>query len=215
MKRAAIIIAVLGISVWGFAANGFGQSNDKPAGQSAPAGQGGQATAAGKRPPQAKTQAEFDAYKAAVALTDPAAQEKAANDFATKFPDSELRPLLYKAVMHGYQQANNGDKMMEMAQKVLSFDPDDPEALLGVAQVLAERTRDTDLDKDQKSGGGEKRCAARAGDGGYGCSELGVSAGATEMRSRGFCVRRRTRFWGRSISTQSVGGCGGESEEVD
>src|SRR5208282_5982722 len=29
-------------------------------------------------------------------------------------------------------------------------DPDDPEALLGVAQVLAERTRDTDLDKDQR-----------------------------------------------------------------
>jgi tetratricopeptide (TPR) repeat protein len=33
---------------------------------------------------------------------------------------------------------------------VLTFDPDDPEALLGVAQVLAERTRDTDLDKDQR-----------------------------------------------------------------
>ena len=39
---------------------------------------------------------------------------------------------------------------MEMAQKVLAIDPDDPEALLGVAQVLAERTRDTDLDKDQR-----------------------------------------------------------------
>jgi tetratricopeptide (TPR) repeat protein len=52
--------------------------------------------------------------------------------------------------MHAYQQANNGDKMMEMSQKVLSYDPDDPEALLAVAQVLAERTHDTDLDKDQK-----------------------------------------------------------------
>ncbi len=40
--------------------------------------------------------------------------------------------------------------MIEIAQKVLTFDPDDPEALLGVAQVLAERTRDTDLDKDQR-----------------------------------------------------------------
>jgi tetratricopeptide (TPR) repeat protein len=83
-------------------------------------------------------------------LTDPAAQEKAADDFATKFPDSELRPLLYKSVMHGYQQANNGEKLMEMAQKILTYDADDPEALLGVAQVLAERTRDTDLDRDQR-----------------------------------------------------------------
>ena len=144
MKRTAIItlIAMLGIPGWSFGQN-------KPAAQSAPPA--GQAAApAGKRPPQAKTQPEFDAYKAAAALTDAAAQEKAADDFAAKFPDSELRPLLYKAVMHSYQQANNGEKMMAMSQKVLTFDADDPEALLGVAQVLAERTRDTDLDKDQR-----------------------------------------------------------------
>src|SRR5271170_329575 len=144
MKRTAIItlIAMLGIPGWSFGQN-------KPAAQSAPPA--GQAAApAGKRPPQAKTQPEFDAYKAAAALTDAAAQEKAADDFAAKFPDSELRALLYKAVMHSYQQANNGEKMMAMSQKVLTFDADDPEALLGVAQVLAERTRDTDLDKDQR-----------------------------------------------------------------
>jgi tetratricopeptide (TPR) repeat protein len=39
---------------------------------------------------------------------------------------------------------------MEMGRKVLKLDPDDPVALAGVAQVLAERTRDTDLDKDQR-----------------------------------------------------------------
>jgi tetratricopeptide (TPR) repeat protein len=147
MKRAAIIFAMLGISAWGMA-----QSTDKPAAQTAPAGQAPAQTPppAGKRPPQAKTQAEFDAYKAAAALTDAAAQEKAANEFATKFPESELHPLLYKAVMHAYQQANNADKMLEMSQKILTYDADDPEALLGVAQVMAERTRDTDLDKDQR-----------------------------------------------------------------
>jgi len=132
---------MLAVSVWSFGQN-------KAATQTPPAGQA--AAPAGKRPPQAKTQAEFEAYKAAAALTDPAAQEKAADDFATKFPDSELRPLLYKAALHNYQQANNADKMLAMSQKVLTFDPDDPEALLGVAQVLAERTRDTDLDKDQR-----------------------------------------------------------------
>src|SRR5579862_8335623 len=157
MTRAATLIAVLGFMVCSFTQNGFAQGDNKKPGQSnpqaAPGGQGsgtGQAAPAGKRPPQAKTQPEFDAYKTASAITDPAAQEKAAADFAAKFPDSELRPLLYKSVMHAYQQANNGDKMMEMAQKVLSFDPDDPEALVGVAQVLAERTRDTDLDRDQR-----------------------------------------------------------------
>ena len=147
MKRAATIIAMLGISAWGSA-----QTADKPAAQTAPAGQAaGQAAApASKRPPQAKTQEEYAAYKAVAALTDPAAQEKAADDFATKFPDSELRPLLYKAVMHSYQQGDNADKMMAMGQKILTYDADDPEALVGVAQVMAERTRDTDLDKAER-----------------------------------------------------------------
>lgn len=142
MKRAAIAIAVLAVCV-----GALGQ--DKPAAQ--PAGQTAAATAPqGKRQPAAKTQPEFDAYKAALALTDPAAVEKAAEDFAAKYPDSELRVVLFKSAMQKYQQANNADKMLEMAQKSLTYDPDDPEALVGVAQVLAERTRDTDLDKDQR-----------------------------------------------------------------
>jgi tetratricopeptide (TPR) repeat protein len=145
MRRIAIVVAVLGISAWS-----FGQGNSKPAAtQNAPAGQAA-AAPEGKRPPQAKTQAEFEAYKAAVAITDPAGAEKAADDFAAKFPDSELRVVLYKAAMERYQRVNNADKMMEMARKALSYDPDDPEALLGVAQALSEQLRDTDLDKDQR-----------------------------------------------------------------
>lgn len=144
MKRAAVVIAVLGMCVCGWA-------QDKQSGQTAPAGQAAAAAPQGKRPPQAKTQPEFEAYKAAIALTDPAAVEKAADDFAAKFPDSELRVVLYKAAMQKYQMANNADKMEAMARKALTLDPDDPEALVGVSQVLAETTHDTDLDKDQKT----------------------------------------------------------------
>ena len=152
MKRAAIVVAVLAMC-----AACFAQSNDKPASQTQPAGQqanppAGQAAAApqGKRPPKVNSQDEYAAFKAATAITDAAAEEKAAEDFATKYPQSELRPLVYKSVMQRYQQANNGDKMVEMAKKVLALDADDPEALVAVAQVTAEQTRDTDLDKDQK-----------------------------------------------------------------
>jgi tetratricopeptide (TPR) repeat protein len=147
MKTTGIVVAVLGMCVWS-----MGQSNDKSAAQTPAAGQTATAPAApqGKRPPQAKSQPEFQAYKDAMAMTDPAAEEKAADDFATKFPDSELRVLLYESVMQKYQQTNNSDKMIAMAQKALSIDPDDPLTLLGMAQVLAERTHDTDLDKDQK-----------------------------------------------------------------
>jgi tetratricopeptide (TPR) repeat protein len=108
------------------------------------------AAPAAKRPPQAKTQPEFDAYKVVAAATDPAAAEKATDDFATKFPDSELRVLLYKQTMRAYQNANNAEKTEAMGRKVLTFDPDDPEALVTVAEVIAERTHDSDIDKDQR-----------------------------------------------------------------
>jgi tetratricopeptide (TPR) repeat protein len=149
MKRAAMMLGVLAIAAFAVA-----QQQQTPAQQKQPAGaaqQGAPATPPGKRPPQAKTQPEFDAYNAAIAnQKDAAAMEKAADDFATKFPESELRVLLFKGAMRAYQNANNGDKMLEEAQKLLKVDPDDPEALIASAEVTTEHTRDTDLDKDQR-----------------------------------------------------------------
>ena len=149
MKQAAMLVVILALATFVSA-----QTQTPPA----PAA-GAAATTPpppGKRPPQAKTQAEFDAYKLAATGTDGATLEKAADDFAAKFPDSELRILLYRNTMHAYQTTNNSDKMMDMGRKVLKIDPDDPEALVGVAQVLAERTRESDLDKDQRLDEGTK-----------------------------------------------------------
>ena len=149
MKPTAVILAVMSIALCAAAQNSGKPAQQTPpaAGQAAPT-QG--AAPPAKRPPQAKTQPEFDAWKATAANTDPAAFEKAADDFATKFPDSELRALLYKNAMRLYQNANNGEKAEGMGRKVLSLDGDDPEALVIVAEVIAEKTRDTDLDKDQR-----------------------------------------------------------------
>jgi tetratricopeptide (TPR) repeat protein len=157
MKRAAVILGILSIAIWA-AAQSTGQpapKNPPAAGQAAPAQgatPGATTVPAGKRPPQAKTQPEFDAWKAAAANTDPAALEKAADDFATKFPDSEIRILLYQNAMRLYQNANNADKTEAMGRKVLSLDGDYPEALVMVAEVIAERTRDSDIDRDQRFG---------------------------------------------------------------
>ena len=163
MKRAAIAGAMLAIAVWSFAQTSSQSTQSAPATQKNPPqgsssqaqgapGQQGTAPAQpqARRPPQAKTQPEYDAFQAAIANNDPAALEKAANDFAAKYPDSELRIVLYKTAMRGYQSANNAEKTAEMGRKVLALDADDPEALVMVANVLAERTRDTDLDKDQR-----------------------------------------------------------------
>lgn len=153
MKRLAMLAALLSIAI-GASAQMAGQSSQQTppaAGQAAPpAPVTDTAPAPPKRPPQAKTQPEFDAYKVAAANTDAVAMEKATDDFATKFPDSELRSLLYKATMRTYQSVNNSDKTEAMGRKILALDGDDPEALVIVAEVIAERTRDSDLDKDQR-----------------------------------------------------------------
>ncbi len=144
------------MTVLAFAAMSFAVANaqdKKDAKKDAPAAA---TPAQGKLPPQAKTQPEFDAYKLAAAATDPAAMEKTSDDFAQKYPESEIRILLYLQAMNMYQSANNAEKMADMGRKVLALDGDRPEALLGVAQFLAERTRDTDLDKDQKRAEGVK-----------------------------------------------------------
>jgi tetratricopeptide (TPR) repeat protein len=158
MKR--VSIAVLMLAVASFAvgqtpANGTPNSSTPSAAQASPAQSNqpvaGNAQPKGKTPPQAKTQPEYDAFNAAKASTnDPAALEKAGDDFAAKFPESELRILLYENALGAYQQANNSAKMEEMGRKILAIDPDQPDALVSVAENLVASVHDTDLDKDQK-----------------------------------------------------------------
>ena len=105
---------------------------------------------AGKRPPQAKSQAEYKDYNTAYAVTGGAAMEKAANDFAAKYPQSELTSYLYSKAMHEYQNENQPDKMLAMGEKVLALDPDNPIALVLTATVLSDSLSDSDPNRQQK-----------------------------------------------------------------
>jgi tetratricopeptide (TPR) repeat protein len=104
---------------------------------------------AGKRPPQAKTQAEFADYNAASAMKGGAAMEKAADDFAAKYPGSELKPYLYAKAMHEYQVENDSPKMLAMGEKVLALDPDNTVALVITATVLSDTLTDTNPDQQK------------------------------------------------------------------
>jgi tetratricopeptide (TPR) repeat protein len=104
----------------------------------------------GKQPPSAKTKPEFDLYSAAASTADAAAAEAKAREFEVQFPKSELLPFLYQQVMTKYQKADNGDKALDMGRKVLQYDPDNAVALVMNATVLAERTRQSDIDRDQR-----------------------------------------------------------------
>src|SRR2546423_497058 len=109
-----------------------------------------QAQPAGKRPPQAKTHQEYEDYNTAYAVSGGAAMEKAAADFSTKYPESELRSYLYSKALHEYQNENKPDKMLAMGEKVLSLDADNTIALVLTATVLADSLADGDQDREQK-----------------------------------------------------------------
>ena len=172
MKRTALVII---LAIFLTATVCFAQTatqTAKPAGaqanapaqsqpaQTAPAGQSpasGQAPAtqppAGKRPPQAKTQAEMTDFNAVLEKGKVSAKDgaQAADEFAVKYPDSELKWLLYQQTMLRAQAGNDEETMVDMGRKAIQGNPDDSLSLAMVAMVLAERTRESDLDKAEKT----------------------------------------------------------------
>jgi tetratricopeptide (TPR) repeat protein len=105
---------------------------------------------AGQHPPQAQSKEEFDAYNLAASKTDPAQLEAAADEFAQKFPNSELKELLYIRTMNLYQQQNNASKVVAVGRKAIELNPTDPVPQVAVASALVMDTRDTDLDRDAR-----------------------------------------------------------------
>jgi hypothetical protein len=99
---------------------------------------------------QAKSQEEMKAYQDAFAVPDPAAAEAAADAFSAKYPTSELRVSLYMRVMNLFGQANNTEKVIATGRQAIAADPTNPVPLVQVASALAESTRDTDLDREQR-----------------------------------------------------------------
>jgi tetratricopeptide (TPR) repeat protein len=103
-----------------------------------------------KQQPMARSNEEFAAYQAVANNADNKAALVAADDFATKFPDSELRVPLYINIMNKFYSANDADSTVEAADRILKIEPDHTMALVISSGVLAERTRETDLDRDER-----------------------------------------------------------------
>lgn len=99
---------------------------------------------------QAKSQEELKAYQDAFAKTEPAQVQAAADDFAAKYPNSELRASLYVRAMNLYAQGNDTEKVIVTGRQAIAADPTNPVPLVQVASVLAESSHETDLDREQR-----------------------------------------------------------------
>lgn len=83
----------------------------------APAG-GAQDAGAGKQP---YTMAEYNAYQAAKAETNPTQQIKLLDDFVSKYPDSALLIYIYPLYVQAYGQLKNYQKVIEYADKTMTL----------------------------------------------------------------------------------------------
>ena len=129
--------------------SGGSQTSGGTANQAAAGAQAAPANG-GHRMLQAKSQDELKAYQDASTKTDAAQAEAAANDFAARYPNSELRAALYMRAMNLYSQANNSDKVIDIGRQAIAADPTNPVPLMEVGSTLAETTRETDLDREQR-----------------------------------------------------------------
>ena len=130
-----------------------GSQNQSPSGApstSSGSPQAPSAQAGGHKLLQAKSQDEMKAYQDAASKTDAAQMEAAADAFAAKYPNSDLRAALYIRAMNMYGQANNSEKVIAMGRKAIAADPTNPVPLVQVGSALVEGTRDTDMDRDQR-----------------------------------------------------------------
>lgn len=118
----------------------------------AQAGDGGSVTPPEKPAlhPPARTQQERDDFNFAYAENGGNALEIAANTFAARYPESELRQYLYSKAMKAYELENNPAGTLAMAQKVLALNPDHAVALVLTATVLADGLGANDADKAKK-----------------------------------------------------------------
>lgn len=122
-----------------------GQQNQAP-----PQAGAAQGTAQQSKQPAAKTKEEYDAYVAVSSNADPAASLKAADEFATKFANSDLKAAVYAGVVQKAYNAGNNDVTIDAARKTVAIQPDHSLALVMLASSLAESTRESDIDSAEK-----------------------------------------------------------------
>lgn len=118
------------------------------------------AQTANPKPPQPKGPKEGEAIMAMFQAQDPDARIAAANNLITKFADSEFKATALYIAAFSYQQKGDMENTVIFAEKCLEADPKFFGAQIMIASGLASRTKEFDLDKEEKLGRAEKMAKA-------------------------------------------------------
>jgi tetratricopeptide (TPR) repeat protein len=110
----------------------------------------------GQNPPRPKSQAELDALKAIDATPGVDVKLQKIDDFLAAFADSDYKLFLLDRAVEMAADKNNYVQAMAWGQRDLDVNPNSYVAMLSLAAVTANNTKEFDLDKDQKLTQAEK-----------------------------------------------------------
>jgi tetratricopeptide (TPR) repeat protein len=150
MKRVLVtFVLALTTAAWG---QGSSPSQQPPAAQP-PAGQQPATGDSQANVPTSqkviKDPAEYNAYITALNTTDPAAKGAAMEAFVAQYPNSIVKLDALQQAMGAYQQANNQQKVEQLARQILTIEPNNVSALAIV--VFIERNQIKDPASGQKA----------------------------------------------------------------
>jgi len=115
------------------------------------------AQAAPAKAPAPKSKEELAALQALVnARSNPDATIKAAEELITKFADTDFKDMALFSEAGAYEQKRDVDKAQTYAERALEANPKYFQASLMLAELLAQSTRENDLDKEEKLSKSEK-----------------------------------------------------------
>ena len=103
-----------------------------------------------QKQPMPKSKGETEALQAVFSTQDPDARIKACEELLTKYADTDFKALALYFEAVSYQQKNDYEKMVVYAERAIQADPKQYPALLMLAKGIAQRTREFDLDREEK-----------------------------------------------------------------
>jgi tetratricopeptide (TPR) repeat protein len=106
--------------------------------------------------PKPKSQKEVDALMAVQNAPDPDSRIAAFENLLSKFADTEFKGWALMVAAASAQQKNDFEKMVIYAERTLEADPKSFQAMLMLAGGIAQRTREFDLDREEKLTRAEK-----------------------------------------------------------
>jgi tetratricopeptide (TPR) repeat protein len=110
----------------------------------------------GQAQPKPKSQKEGEAVMAIFNAQTPDARIAAADKLLTDFADTEFKAIALQIAAASAQQKNDFEKMVVYAERTLEADPKNYPAMLMLANGISQRTREFDLDKEEKLNRSEK-----------------------------------------------------------